>query len=67
MKISTWYYKTRCRKCGRVHEWFVAEKKDMEYKDYLTIVFSKIRQPSGYNCVCTKNGYTVQDIIAYHN
>ena len=64
-KKSSWYYETKCRKCKRNHEWFVSEKDNMDYKGYLTIIFSKLEQPSGYNCICTKNGATVQDIIAY--
>ena len=65
MKKTILYYETKCRKCERIHEWFVAEKKDLSYKAYLMLIFSKVESPSGYDCICTKDGATLQDIVTY--
>ena len=61
-----WTYETKCRRCGRVHEWFVAELSEMSYKEYLSLIFTKFETPSGYNCQCKKSVATVHDIISYN-
>ena len=63
--MSDYYiYETKCRRCSHMTEWFLSDKKQVEWKDVLKYMTEKIAIPSV--CICKKcEKETVQDVVHY--
>jgi len=59
-------YKTKCRVCGEITEWFYSTRKQTKWLDFANGMQLLIESPSAHNCKTCKES-TVQDNVSYTN
>lgn len=58
-------YTTKCRRCGKVTEWFVSRSDYMDYKTFFQGMCEKMNYPQLMDCECTED-WTLQDMISFN-
>jgi len=62
---DTWYYETKCRRCGFTSDWHFSEKKQITASQFHLAISSYLQEPRSYRCAaCSKE--TVQDVVSYN-
>lgn len=66
MKNTLITYETKCRRCGKLHDWVFADKEsfNITLSQFITAITDKITYPRSDRCLkCKKQ--TVQDVVSY--
>lgn len=57
-------YETKCKKCGKIHEWYFMKKSEFSYTKFMEALFEKSKYPSIYDCDKCKTR-TFQEVVSY--
>lgn len=61
---KNYYYETKCRRCGKLKEWFFANSETITWSHFVMAIEDYITSPRQMECEkCKKE--TVQDVVSY--
>lgn len=62
--MESWNYETKCRRCGKLHDWWFADKINFDWLKFVGAMNDHLVNPRSYKCDdCKKE--TVQDVVSY--
>lgn len=59
-----WEYETKCRRCGKLETWHLADKDSISDKQFFIAIQDYIEHPRIYECKNCKIR-TIQDVTSY--
>ncbi len=64
-KDLNWEYDTKCRRCGKINEWYFALKDLTTVNEFLKAIDDRINRPRAQRCnKCSRN--TIQDVVSHN-